>query len=99
MIGSTPGGLISYISPAYGGAVSDRQVIERSGLPTACDARDSVMADKGFNVQDLFAPHDVQVNIPTLFTIRCHSKQSARDNYFRLNHVLPSIECESYCSS
>jgi len=67
LIGSTPGGLISYISPAYGGSVSDRQIVERSGLPEACDAHDSVMADKGFNVQDLFAPHDVQVNIPTFF--------------------------------
>ena len=25
------------------------------------------MADKGFNVQDLFAPRDVSVNIPTFF--------------------------------
>ena len=25
------------------------------------------MADKGFNVQDIFAPHDVHINIPTLF--------------------------------
>jgi len=27
VIGSTPGGLISYLSPAYGGATSDRQII------------------------------------------------------------------------
>jgi hypothetical protein len=25
------------------------------------------MADKGFNVQDLFAPYDVTINIPTFF--------------------------------
>lgn len=28
----------------------------------------TVMADKGFNVQDLFAPKDVQVNIPAFFS-------------------------------
>jgi hypothetical protein len=26
------------------------------------------MADKGFNVQDLFAPFDVHVNIPAFFS-------------------------------
>jgi DDE superfamily endonuclease/Helix-turn-helix of DDE superfamily endonuclease len=67
VVGSTPGGMISFLSPAYGGAVSDRQIIERSGLPSMCDAGDSVMADKGFNVQDLFARNDVTVNIPTFF--------------------------------
>jgi len=28
------------------------------------------MADKGFDVQDLFAPHDVTVNVPTFFRKR-----------------------------
>ena len=67
LVGSTPGGLVSYVSPAYGGAVSDRQIVECSNLPAMCDPQDSVMADKGFNVQDLFAAHDVTVNIPTFF--------------------------------
>ena len=67
LVGSTPGGLISYLSPAYGGATSDRQIVERSNLPQMCDANDSIMADKGFNVQDLFAARDIHVNIPTFF--------------------------------
>lgn len=67
LVGSTPGGLVSYVSPAYGGSTSDRQICERSSLTRICDKGDSVMADKGFNVQDLFAPYDVSVNIPTFF--------------------------------
>ena len=67
LVGSTPGGLISFVSPAYGGSTSDRQIVERSSLPRMCDPKDSVMADKGFNVQDIFAPYDVTVNIPTFF--------------------------------
>jgi hypothetical protein len=67
LVGSTPGGLISYVSDAYGGATSDRQIVERSNLPNMCQAHDSVMADKGFNVQDLFAANDVTINIPTFF--------------------------------
>ncbi|KAK4327339.1 hypothetical protein Pmani_002171 [Petrolisthes manimaculis] len=67
VVGSTPGGLVSHVSPAYGGSVSDRHIIERSDIPKMCNPGDSIMADKGFEVQDLFAPHDVTVNIPTFF--------------------------------
>ena len=67
LVGATPGELISYISPAYGGSTSDRQVFERSPLVNICEPGDSIMSDKGFNVQDLFAPKDLKVNIPTFF--------------------------------
>ena len=70
LAGATPGGLVSYLSPAYGGSTSDRQIVERSRLTTLCDKGDSIMADKGFNVQDLFAPYDVTINIPTFFRNR-----------------------------
>lgn len=67
LIGSTPGGLTSFISPAYGGSASDRQLVERIPLLNMCEPRDSVMSDQGFNVQDLFASTDVTINIPTFF--------------------------------
>jgi hypothetical protein len=67
VVGASPGGLITFVSPVYGGATSDRQIVERCGLVDKCDPGDSVMADKGFNVQDLFALNDVHVNIPAFF--------------------------------
>ena len=54
-------------SPAYCGSTSDRQIVERSGLPSFCESGDSIMADKGFVVLDMFAPFNVQVKIPTFF--------------------------------
>ena len=68
LVGSTPGGLVSYVSDAYGGSTSDRQIVERSNLARMCEAGDSIMADKGFNVQDIMAPYDVTVNIPAFFS-------------------------------
>ena len=47
--------LIRYSTNAYGGSTSDRQIVERGNLVQMCNNNDSVMADKGFNVQDLFA--------------------------------------------
>ncbi|CAC5417615.1 unnamed protein product [Mytilus coruscus] len=80
LVGATPGGLINYVSPAYGGSTSDRQIFERSNLSSICDKGDSIMADKGFNVQDLFAPYDVSINIPTFFQKK--KKQNDWQNSF-----------------
>ena len=41
------------------------QIRERSRLPIMCEPGDSIMADKGFDVQDLFDGSMVTVNIPT----------------------------------
>ncbi|KAJ8671851.1 hypothetical protein QAD02_003110 [Eretmocerus hayati] len=49
----TPGGLTSYHTPAYGGSTSDRQLIGRCDFLQNCQPGDVIMADKGFNVQDL----------------------------------------------
>ena len=49
------------------GSTSDRQIIERSTLWDSMDGGDSITADKGFYVQDLFADSDVTVNHPTFF--------------------------------
>jgi len=65
VVGSSPGGVISHIPESYGGSASDRQLVERSGLTKKCEAGDSIMADRGFNVQDMFATRDITVNIPT----------------------------------
>lgn len=67
LVSATPAGLISHITDSYGGSTSDRQIVERSNLTTICDPKDSLMADKGFNVQDIFAPYDVHINIPEFF--------------------------------
>jgi len=65
MIGCTPRGLISFVGDSYGESASDRQLIETSELYTDSgrfEAGDSIMADRGIMVQDLFANKNVSVN-------------------------------------
>ena len=56
-----------FLTHSYGGCASDRQIIERSRLCEVTEAGDSVVADKGFDVHELFAPSDVTINIVTFF--------------------------------
>ena len=66
MIGISPNGVVTYVSPSYGGACSDRQIIERSSLlqNKMLSPHEDIMADRGIMVQDLFASQDVKVNTP-----------------------------------
>ena len=64
LIGISPGGAITFISQLYTGSISDREIVARSGfLDLPFEDNDSVMADKGFTIQDLL-PMGVSFNIP-----------------------------------
>jgi len=67
VVGCTPRGAVSFISNSYGGSASDRQIIERSSLchsGNMFEKGDSIMADRGMMMQDLFACKNVLVNTP-----------------------------------
>jgi len=55
--------------------------IECSNLGRLCEPGDSILADKGFNIQDLMAVQDIHVNIPTFLkkSNRFHPKAISRD--------------------
>ena len=61
--GTTPGGLTSYISTAYG---VHRQIVERSRLLEMCNSGDNNGRQR-FYVQDMFVHRNIQINTPTFF--------------------------------
>ncbi|GFS34053.1 THAP-type domain-containing protein [Nephila pilipes] len=52
MIGITPNGAISFISPLYCGSISDKQLFLKSKLMDRLEPNDVVMADKGFLISE-----------------------------------------------
>ena len=66
LVGIIPGGGASFISALYPGSLSDRAIVERCGLlqRKLWNVGDSVMADRGFTVDDLLEPLGVSLNIP-----------------------------------
>ncbi|XP_068692343.1 uncharacterized protein [Montipora foliosa] len=65
LVGISPSGSITFLSQLYTGSISDREITERCGiLNMPFQAGDSLMADKGFDIQDLLDPIGVTLNIP-----------------------------------
>ena len=77
LVGIAPSGAITFISQLYTGSISDREIVTRSGfLSQAFENGDTVMADKGFTIEDIL-PLGVKLNIPPF--LGANAQMSAED--------------------
>ena len=63
LIGISPGGVVIFVSSLYPGSISDKELTKKSGLLHLLESGDSVMADRGFDIQDELTPLGVRLNI------------------------------------
>jgi hypothetical protein len=70
LVGITPNGSFSFVSDFWSGNTSDRKITEASGLINKLEKGDHVMADRGFQIQDLVLKKRAYLNMPP-FTRKC----------------------------
>ena len=64
LVAIAPNGALTFVSDLYGGHFSDKVIVEHCGIPQLLEEGDAVMADHGFEIQDLLASKKVYLNIP-----------------------------------
>lgn len=64
LVGISPSGVITYVSNLYAGSISDKELTRCSGILDLLEQGDSVMADRGFDIQDDLTLRGVRLNIP-----------------------------------
>jgi hypothetical protein len=64
LVAIAPNGTISFISKAWGGRASDRQVTLESGFLDLLEPHDIVLADRGFNTQGDVILKQASLHIP-----------------------------------
>lgn len=65
LVGVTPDCHVCYLSPMYGGALSDREIVRQCDILDQLEPGDAVMVDKGFKISDLL-PQGIKLHIPYL---------------------------------
>ena len=63
LVGIAPNGLITFVSDLYTGRISDKKITSNSGIYDLLENGDSIMADRGFDLDDDL-PAGVSLNIP-----------------------------------
>ena len=64
LIGISPFGGVTFCSELWAGSISDIELTRKSGLLDLLESGDNVMADKGFNIDELLRERGVTLNIP-----------------------------------
>ena len=66
LVGISPDGSITFISQLFDGSISDKAIVKQSGFLQSCfwSNGDSVMADRGFQIEEDLKPLKVKLNIP-----------------------------------
>ena len=68
LIGTSPNGWISFVSELWSGSISNRELVIKSGILPLLDhvpPGRRVMADRGFDIQDLLVKPSLLLNMPS----------------------------------
>ena len=67
LVGIVPGGGFSFVSSAFPGSISDKNITVKSGLsnPDLWEPGNELMADRGFTVEEYLTPLGVKLIIPS----------------------------------
>ncbi|CAB3998020.1 Hypothetical predicted protein [Paramuricea clavata] len=64
LVGISPNVWVTFVSNLYGGSISDREIVEKSHFIDLLEHPDVIMADRGFEIQDILATKQVRLFIP-----------------------------------
>ena len=65
LVGISPSGAVTFLLQSWGGNASDKHIVRESGLLNLLEAGNSIMADKGFDIDDLLKPIGITLHMPS----------------------------------
>ena len=64
LIGISPSGAVVFVSDLYPGCISDKELTRKCGILDMLDKGDTLMADRGFDIEGDLILRGVRLNIP-----------------------------------
>lgn len=88
----TPGGLLVYVSPPYGGRSSDKAIFEESGIIEFLEENEKIMVDKGFLIDEICKQHGINIVRPPFLRQKSQFSQSEALNTENIANARVHIE-------
>lgn len=66
LIGITPSGAVCFVSDLYVGSVTDKDITQDCGILELCEKDSHILADKGFEIQDLCDQYKIRIDHPPI---------------------------------
>lgn len=103
LIGIAPNGGISFISDAWGGSISDKEIFLNSNMLELFDKGDAILADRGFIIRkeieargcQLYTPHFLKAKIQFNIIERKDNKKISRHRV-HVERAILRIKCFKY---
>ena len=92
LVSITLSGAVSFISPGWGGRVSDKEITLKCGLLDKLDPGDDVVADRGFNVKEEMAIKGCKLLVPAYTKGKTQLSNEDVDKSRKLSHVRIHVE-------
>lgn len=93
LVGISPAGTVTFVSDLWAGSISDKKIVEKSGLLNLIEPGDAIMADKGFTISDLTTPRGIHLIIPPFKRKSTFSKREVH-NTKDIAQARIHVECE-----
>ena len=93
LVGISPSRVVTFASDLFPGSISDKEIVRWSGLLALLEVGDTMMADRGFDIEDDIAPLGVHANIPPF--LRSIQQFDSKDLIIthRIASVCIHVEC------
>ena len=82
----TPNGVPCFVSQCFGGRISDKELTQRCGILGRTDvgkdrfeSGDAIMADKGFDIDEILQNHDIKLNLPPFLRGKTTDRRSCQN--------------------
>lgn len=88
MTGVSPDGQITFVSRAYGGRASDKNIFEDSNLIERLELhRDEIMVDKGFLIDSFSAAFGIKVVRPPFYSKKKKNQQFSEEEAIQTREI------------
>ena len=83
----------NYVSKLYTGSISDKEIVKECGFLDKLNPGDVVMADKGFNIQDLLALRETRLVAPPIMKKDNVSAEAATLIRVHAERMIRKLKC------